>query len=182
MLYGSPSEDAPEPSGVPKAYIKLLREFPDYQIDVNHNRCGIKGKLINHLDVLERMINDPNKIGICLDCWQSGDVNPTSWSLDRHEQSKPYQGILSKDVLGIQKLTEQRREELQLPHELTTRFAQTDFYTNGATDVNGNAISSDDEAEQPRMVDFRQGKKPSGRCVYVYDHELYASVFSPEKW
>jgi hypothetical protein len=46
--------------------LRLLKQFPPYQIDKNHAHCGITDYIVPWLARIEQMLP---YIGVCLDCW-----------------------------------------------------------------------------------------------------------------
>ena len=46
--------------------IGTLRQCPSYQIDSNHNRCGLRARLVPILESVEEALTD---VGVCAECW-----------------------------------------------------------------------------------------------------------------
>ncbi|MCJ1454541.1 hypothetical protein MMC28_004894 [Mycoblastus sanguinarius] len=62
--------------------ISKLKESPSYQIDVYHQHCGLRSRLIPILEAISPL----GQVGICLQCW-GGNRGKESW-LDNPKQGK----------------------------------------------------------------------------------------------
>jgi hypothetical protein len=69
----SPDSEDEERSGPPRditTIIKSLKRCPDYQIDTNHNGCGVRRRFLPPLDCIERFVGDSRGLlGIELQHW-----------------------------------------------------------------------------------------------------------------
>ena len=194
MIYATPEDESFVAEGTPRAMVKALREFPDYQVDGHHHRCGIKGKLIQILDMIEGMLVDPKKIGLCLHCWRSKGRDRTSWSMDCRPNATPYQGNLARDLRMVQVLRTKLAERLsivQIQQNIMRNNPETaDSDTGGAErppqipgPINegiGDTFSDTSSSPLAKVLSMDIPLNPS--CLYAYDHVLYAKVFTPEKW
>ena len=194
MIYAVPEDESFVAEGTPRAMVKALREFPDYQVDGYHHRCGIKGKLIQTLDVLESMLVDPKKIGLCLHCWRSMGGDRTSWSMDRRPNAIPYQGNLAKDLRVVQVV------RTKLVEKLSILQIQQNIIRDSPETTDSDIGDARSPPQFPRLINDGPGEtfpdlsssslakflpidiplNPS--CVHAYDHVLYAKVFTAERW
>ncbi|KAE8377852.1 hypothetical protein BDV26DRAFT_292834 [Aspergillus bertholletiae] len=69
------AEERPQPVASPcdvTAIISSLKQCPDYQIDTNHNGCGVRRRFLPPLDCIERFVGDGRGLlGIELQDWDS---------------------------------------------------------------------------------------------------------------
>ncbi|QMW25819.1 hypothetical protein G4B84_001064 [Aspergillus flavus NRRL3357] len=87
--FGLDSEDEDtaertQPAGLPSditAIISSLKQCPDYQIDTNHNGCGVRRRFLPPLDCIERFVGDARGLlGIELQDWDNKNWPPSSGS------------------------------------------------------------------------------------------------------
>lgn len=207
MIFATPDGDMAIPEGSPRAMIKILKEFPDYQIDANHRRCGIKGKLIQLLDVVDRMIVRPQQVGLCLDCWYSHEHDYFSWSMEHRPDPAPYKGNIVIDLAAVQSFKDtMKRQQDQVQHDSRQESFESDSTSSLSSTVadsirtdlhvdtqarlsarisNGRTILYHNFIRPPSLKAHQILQKPGSsnlQCPFVCDHELYAKVFSPEKW
>ncbi|KAE8355324.1 hypothetical protein BDV28DRAFT_129111 [Aspergillus coremiiformis] len=73
-----------QPAGPPNditAIISSLKQCPDYQIDTNHNGCGVRRRFLPPLDCIERFVGDSRGLlGIELQDWDKKDWPSASGS------------------------------------------------------------------------------------------------------
>lgn len=63
------TSDPPEPyEGDIFDILDSLRQAPEYQIDKNHNHCGLRTRIMPLLDLINFSL--AQEVGICLHCWQ----------------------------------------------------------------------------------------------------------------
>lgn len=64
-----------------------LKQFPDYQIDMNHGSCGVRRRLLPTLPCIEKYLLDPGALlGIALDTWNN-QTNEQRWKKRRKARS-----------------------------------------------------------------------------------------------
>ncbi|OGM46722.1 hypothetical protein ABOM_005125 [Aspergillus bombycis] len=87
--FGLDSEDEDtaersQPSGPPSdvtSIIASLKQCPDYQIDTNHNGCGVRRRFLPPLDCIERFVGDGRGLlGIELQDWDNNNWPSSSGS------------------------------------------------------------------------------------------------------
>ncbi|KAE8344020.1 hypothetical protein BDV24DRAFT_160954 [Aspergillus arachidicola] len=87
--FGLDSEDEDraertQPAGLPSdvtAIISSLKQCPDYQIDTNHNGCGVRRRFLPPLDCIERFVGDARGLlGIELQDWDNKNWPSSSGS------------------------------------------------------------------------------------------------------
>ncbi|KAE8367128.1 hypothetical protein BDV27DRAFT_79580 [Aspergillus caelatus] len=89
--FGFESEDEdtserPQPAGAPSdvtTIISSLKQCPDYQIDTNHNGCGVRRRFLPPLDCIERFVGDGRGLlGIELQDWDNKNwpSSSSSWA------------------------------------------------------------------------------------------------------
>ncbi|KAJ5226285.1 hypothetical protein N7468_007510 [Penicillium chermesinum] len=67
------------------ALITSLKQFPDYQIDMNHGSCGVRRRLLPILPCIEKYLLDPGALlGIDLHTW-SQQPNDQRWKKRRRQ-------------------------------------------------------------------------------------------------
>ncbi|KAE8387297.1 hypothetical protein BDV23DRAFT_129103 [Aspergillus alliaceus] len=69
--------ERPQPGGPPSdisTIISSLKQCPDYQIDTNHNGCGVRRRFLPPLDCIERFVGDSRGLlGIEVQDWDGKD-------------------------------------------------------------------------------------------------------------
>nr|POE86443.1 hypothetical protein CFP56_46627 [Quercus suber] len=71
QLQGSVFDTSEQPlpfEGDVSVLLDTLRQAPEYQIDRNHNHCGIRTRLMPLLDLVQECLQH---IGICAECWST---------------------------------------------------------------------------------------------------------------
>lgn len=64
--------NVPGPTSDISSLIASLKQCPDYQIDSNHNGCGVRRRLLPALDCIERFVGDGRGLlGIVLRLWDN---------------------------------------------------------------------------------------------------------------
>nr|POE73096.1 hypothetical protein CFP56_31035 [Quercus suber] len=64
-IFDTTEQPLPYPGDV-SVLLDALRQAPEYQIDRNHNHCGIRTRLMPLLDLIQECLQH---VGICLECW-----------------------------------------------------------------------------------------------------------------
>lgn len=103
----SEAEDAnkkqPTPSDVPSditGILASLKQYPDYQIDSNHQACGVRRRLLPIIPCIEKYISDPRGLlGIDREYWEQ---QPRAGAWKTSAQKDHTVGIRFAQITNIQ--------------------------------------------------------------------------------
>ncbi|KAJ5682823.1 hypothetical protein N7462_005988 [Penicillium macrosclerotiorum] len=85
------------------ALVASLKQYPDYQIDLNHQGCGVRRRLLPVLDGIERFILDSRGLlGVNLHEWENVSLRPSiAWS-NRNSQADHKVDIRFAKITAVQ--------------------------------------------------------------------------------
>ena len=95
-----PSSTPSDPPSDITTIIASLKQYPDYQIDPNHQACGVRRRLLPIIPCIEKYISDPRSIlGIDRQDW---DQQPRLWTWKGNPQNDHSVAIRFAQITDIQ--------------------------------------------------------------------------------